>query len=302
MEFNYYTITSKFDHIPIEVMELTCENPKGVLLMCHGMAEMKERYQETMKKIVSHGYICVIHDHRGHGNIDEKDLGCFKDDTGKGIVKDVIQVTNGIKEKYPSLPIFLFGHSMGSLVVRCVMKENDDAYAGLIVCGSPSANPLANVAITLTKVISKMKGERHRSKLLHHLSVGSYAIKGEEYEHAWITTDKAVQKAYDEDTRCGYTFTCNGFLNLFILMKECYDSKNWQLKNNQCPIYFIAGEEDPCIGDVEQFNKAINFMKMIGYTNVSSKLYPNVRHEILNDTCKEEVIDDILTFMKKGKS
>ena len=86
------------------------------------------------------------------------------------------------------------------------------------------------------------------------------------------------------------------------LMKECYDSKNWQLKNNQCPIYFIAGEEDPCIGNIESFNKAVDFMKTVGYTNVSSKLYPNVRHEILNDTCKEEVIDDILTFMKKSKS
>ena len=299
MEFNYYKISSKFDHTPIEVMELTCENPKGVLLMCHGMAEMKERYQETMKKIASQGYICVIHDHRGHGNIDERDLGYFKDDTGKGIVKDVIQITNVIKEKYPSLPIFLFGHSMGSLVVRCVMKEYDDAYAGLIVCGSPSKNPLVNIAITLTKVIMKFKGERHRSKLLHSLSVGSYAIKGEEYAHAWITTDKAIQKAYDEDERCGYTFTCNGFLNLFLLIRECYDSNNWQLKNKQCPIFFIAGEEDPCIGNAEQFNQAVSFMKQIGYENVSSKLYPSVRHEILNDASKEEVVKDIVLFMNR---
>ena len=302
MEFKYYNTKSNFDQMPIEVMVLEPENPIGILQMCHGMAEIKERYQETMKKLANHGYICVIHDHRGHGNIDEKDLGYFKDDTGKGIVKDVIQITNEIKERYPNLPVFLFGHSMGSLVVRCVMKENDDAYAGLIVCGSPSSNPMASIAITLTKFFSKIKGERHRSKLLHGLSVGSYTIKGEEYEHAWITTDKEVQKAYDEDKRCGYTFTCNGFLNLFILMRDCYDSKNWKLKNKQCPIYFIAGSEDPCIVNKDSFNQAVDFMKQIGYENVTSKVYPNVRHEILNDTCKEEVVDDILTFMKKGKS
>ena len=301
MEFNYYTIKSNYDQNPIEVMESTCENPIGVILMCHGMAEIKERYQNTMKELTNHGYICVIHDHRGHGNIDEKDLGYFKDDTGKGIIKDVIQITDMIKQKYPTLPIFLFGHSMGSLIVRCVMKENDDAYNGLIVCGSPSANPLASVAIVLTKLIIKFKGERHRSSLLHNLSVGSYKIKGEEYDHAWITTDKEVQKAYDEDSRCGYTFTCNGFLNLFILMKECYDSNHWQLKNKKCPIYFIAGTEDPCIGNIDQFNQAVNFMKTIGYENVTSKLYPNVRHEILNDTCKEEVIQDIIQFMNEYK-
>lgn len=300
MEFNYYNLKSNFDNMPIEVMTIVPENPKGIIQMCHGMAEIKERYQNTMRKLADKGYICIIHDHRGHGNIDEKDLGYFKDDTGKGIVQDVIQITNEIQSK-TNLPIFLFGHSMGSLVVRCVMKENDHAYAGLIVCGSPSANPLASIAITLTKIISKIKGERHRSKLLHNLSVGSYTIKGEEYAHAWITTDKAVQKAYDEDTRCGYTFTCNGFLNLFILMKECYDSKNWQLKNNECPIFFIAGEEDPCIVNKDSFNQAVDFMKQMGYTNVTSKLYPSVRHEILNDTCKEEVILDILKFMQNKK-
>lgn len=299
MEFNYYNTKSNFDHTPIEVMTIIPEKPIGILLMCHGMSEIKERYQNTMKKLAEKGYLCVIHDHRGHGNIDEKDLGYFKDDTGKGIVKDVIQITNEIKEKYPNLPVYLFGHSMGSLVVRCVMKENDDAYDGLIVCGSPSQNPLVSVAILLAKVISKIKGERHRSKLLHNLSVGSYTIKGEEYAHAWITTDKEVQKAYDEDTRCGYTFTCNGFLNLFILMKECYDSNKWQLKNKKCPIYFIAGSEDPCIGNVDQFNQAVQFMKEMGYENVSSKLYPNVRHEILNDKSKEEVIQDILMFMNR---
>lgn len=298
MEFNYYNIKSNFDSTPIEIMTLVPEKPIGVILMCHGMAEMKERYQNTMRKLADKGYLCIIHDHRGHGNIDKKDLGYFKDDTGKGIVKDVIQITNEIK-KNTNLPIYLFGHSMGSLVVRCVMKENDDAYAGLIVCGSPSANPMADIAITLTKIISKLKGDRHRSQLLHNLSVGSYTIKGEEYAHAWITTDKEVQKAYDEDTRCGYTFTCNGFLNLFILMRDCYDVKNWQMKNKNCPIYFIAGEEDPCIGNVDMFNQAVEFMRQRGYTNVTSKLYPYVRHEILNDTCKEEVILDMISFMSK---
>ena len=127
-----------------------------------------------MKKMAENGYICVMHDHRGHGNIDNEDLGHFNDSSGNAIVSDVIQISDEIKVKYPDLPIILFGHSMGSLVVRCVMKRNDDAYAGLIVCGSPSKNPLASLAIILVKVMSIFLGKRHRSKLVDKLAFGTY--------------------------------------------------------------------------------------------------------------------------------
>jgi len=291
-------LKSNFDGNNIEVMIVECENPKGILQMCHGMAEIKDRYIKTMEKISKEGYICVMHDHRGHGDIDPNDLGFMNDASGRGIILDAIQVTDFIKEKYSDLPIYLFGHSMGSLVVRNMMKENDDAYAGLIVCGSPSKNPLVGIALTLTKLIKAIKGERHRSALIQQLSIGSYKIKGEEYDHAWITTDKEIQKLYDESETCGFTFTCDGFINLFILMRDTYMKNGWQLKNKDCPIFFIAGSEDPCIVSSKDFEYAVNFMKSVGYKNVSSKLYPNVRHEILNDKCKEEVIKDILKFME----
>ena len=298
MEFKYTKMKSNFDGKDLEVMILEPKNPKAIIQMCHGMAEIKERYQKTMEKLASAGYLCVMHDHRGHGHIDSNDLGYMDDLSGRGIVLDVIQLTNELKIKYPNLPIYLFGHSMGSLVVRCVMKENDDAYAGLIVCGSPSKNPLVGIALVLTSLIGKVKGVRHRSPLIHQLSIGGYKIKGEKYDHAWITTDVEVQKAYDECEECGFMFTIDGFTNLFILMRDTYDSKGWQLKNSNCPIFFIAGEQDPCINSVKKFNDAVDFMRKIGYTNVTSKCYPKVRHEILNDACKEEVIQDILNFMK----
>lgn len=293
-----YNLKSNFDGYNFEVLVYECENPKGILQMCHGMAEIKDRYLKTMEKLSKAGYICVMHDHRGHGDIDLNDLGFMNDETCQGIILDAIQVTSDIKERYPHLPITLFGHSMGSLVVRNMMKTNDDAYAGLIVCGSPSKNPLVGIALLLTKVIKAIKGERHRSSLIQQLSIGSYKIKGEEYDHAWITTDKQIQKLYDESETCGFTFTCNGFINLFTLMRDTYVNKGWQVKNKDCPIFFVAGSEDPCIVNVSEFNHAIDFMKSVGYTNVSSKLYEGARHEILNDICKEEVIEDIIKFME----
>ena len=124
MEFKFYKTKSRVDGLLLEVMVIEPEGEvKGILQMCHGMAENKERYQPVMKKMAENGYICVMHDHRGHGNIDNEDLGHFNDSSGNAIVSDVIQISDEIKVKYPDLPIILFGHSMGSLVVRCVMKR-----------------------------------------------------------------------------------------------------------------------------------------------------------------------------------
>lgn len=304
MEFQFKKIISNFDQTPLEVMTLKPDgNPKAILQMCHGMAENKERYQSVMQLMAENGYLCVIHDHRGHGSIDVNDLGYFKDNSGKAIIKDVIQITDELKNKYPDLPIVLFGHSMGSMVVRCVMKEADEKYDALIVCGSPSNNPLAKLAITLVKILTIFQGERHRSKLVDKMAFGTFnkGFDESKYPHSWISSDIKVQDDYAESEKCGFLFTLNGYLNLFKVTCDCYDETNWQVNNSKLPILFIAGSEDPCIINEDEFNNAVNFMKKRGYQNVSSKLYPHARHEILNEFCKEEVMKDMIEFMDKLK-
>ncbi|MGN1343167.1 MAG: alpha/beta fold hydrolase [Traorella sp.] len=299
MEFKTYITKSKFDGMNIEVMYLEPEKEvKKILQLNHGMAENKERYQEVMKYFATQGYLCVIHDHRGHGSIDKDDLGYMNDLSGEGIIRDVIQISDEIKQKYPNIPLILFGYSMGSLIVRCVMKRNDDAYDGCIICGSPSKNPLVDMALFLTRIVIAFKGRKYRSKLIYDLSVGGYDMKDEVYPHAWISYDLQVQKAYDESDKCGFMFTCDGFMNLFHVLKETYSKKNWQMKNKSCPIYFIAGEDDPCIVNPSKFKQAVDFMKQRGYIHVDDKLYSHARHEILNESCKEEVMKDMLVFME----
>lgn len=299
MEFIFEKIISDFDGTSLEVMSIVPNKPKAIIQMIHGMAENKERYQEFMRKAAEAGYICVIHDHRGHGSIDKDNLGYFNDKSGEGIVDDTIQVTKLLKQQY-NLPIILFGHSMGSLVVRCAIKKKDDLYQGLIVCGSPSENKLAGVAIQLANVLALFKGEKAHSNLLDTLALGNYSKAfPNESKNAWICSDPEIVKAYDQDSRCGFAFTINGYLNLFILMKNTYDTSGWSMKNKKLPIYFIAGELDPCIVNVKQFENAVNFMRQRGYENISSQIFKNVRHEILNDTSKDEVSDCILNFMER---
>lgn len=302
VKFEYYSTNSKVDGLTLEVMLIQpSTKPKAILQMCHGMAENKERYQPIMRQMAEAGYLCVMHDHRGHGSIDEQQLGYFKDVTGKAIVKDVIQVTDEIKERFPGYPVILFGHSMGSLVVRNVMKQNDDAYAGLIICGSPSKNPATPLAIQIVRVLTVFQGEKHRSKLVDKITFGSFNRTFDKvyYPHSWICSDKKVQDDYAQNPKCGFLFTLNGYLNMFLLVKECYSDSNWQMKNKDCPIFFIAGEEDPCIISIDKFKEAVSFMKDRGYTNVSYQLYPEARHEILNDICKQQVVEDMKQFMEK---
>lgn len=296
-------IISDIDQTSLEMMTFEPENEiLGVLQISHGMAEHKERYSEFMEFCVKAGYVCVIHDHRGHGNSVEKkdDLGYFKDDCGCAIVKDVKQITDLIKKRYPDKKIILLGHSMGSLVVRNYMRMYDSAIQGLIVCGSPSKNPAIPLAIALTKSMIKVKGDRYRSKLIDDLAFKSYNKKfGDSTPNSWVCSDPNILKDYQNDEKCGVRFTLNGFLNLFILMKKTYMKQGWQMRNRFAPIFFIAGAEDPCIVNEAQFKKAVGFMCEVGYEKVKSKLYPNVRHEILNDRSKLEVMHDIVQFMNE---
>jgi alpha-beta hydrolase superfamily lysophospholipase len=107
-----------------------------------------------------------------------------------------------------------------------------------------------------------------------------------------------VVAAYDADERDGFVFTLNGFITLFSLMKRAYNPKDWQMRNPSAPILFIAGADDPCIISHKKFNEAVNFMRARGYQDVVSKLYPKMRHEILNERGKLGVWSDILGWIE----
>ena len=275
---------------------------RGIIQIEHGMCERRVRYEEMMAFFSSYGYVTVCHDHRGHGDSIEKkeDRGWFRDRNAQAIVEDSVQVTKYVKELYPDLPIVLFGHSMGSMVVRCYLQKHDELIDKLIVCGTPSRNPLVNSGILLAKTISLFKGDRHRSDLLAYLSTGkgNKNFPGEE-KGCWLSRNRENIKAFYSDEKCHFVFTCNGFENLFKLMRNTFSAKRYKdIKNPNLPILFISGEEDAVLGGAKQFEKVVNFMRKVGYTDVQGKLYKELRHEIFNDLGKEEVYADMLEFVR----
>ncbi|MGN0188599.1 MAG: alpha/beta fold hydrolase [Candidatus Cryptobacteroides sp.] len=297
------TIKSVSDGLTIKVLSVLPEReaPKAVLQIVHGMCEHKERYVPFMEYMASEGYACVIHDHRGHGETvhSADDLGYFYKGGFRAAVDDALEVTRYTKKRFPGIPFFLFGHSMGSMIVRSYAKRYDSELSGLIVCGSPSENPAAGLGKVLASVVGFFGGGRCRPALLQKIAFGAFnrGIDRPHSPNAWICTDEEVVRTYDNDPLCNFRFTANGFRNLFALMQDCYSPDGWRMASPSMPVLFIAGEEDPCIAGLEKFGKAVDSMRKAGYTCVSSRTYPGMRHEILNEKDKATVWQDVLEWL-----
>ena len=293
-----YTVPGASDGVQLSTLVIAPEEPKAVLQLVHGMAEHKERYIPVMNYLSEMGYACVICDLRGHGASVEKkeDLGYLGKDGMKGLIDDVHNVTAWAKAQYPGLPFFLFGHSMGSMIVRAFLKRYDKDIDGLIVCGSPSKNPAAGLGDFLAGCIGLFRGRRYRSEFLANLCTGNNdkKFKDDGIRNAWLSVNKANVEAYNNDPLCGFPFTVNGYrYGLFRLMMDIYDPDDWNVTNPDLPVHFIAGAEDPCIINLKKFSEAVSFLRARGYREVTSKVYPKMRHEILNEIGREDVWRDV---------
>ncbi|MBR2442358.1 MAG: alpha/beta fold hydrolase [Clostridia bacterium] len=301
MTIKEFTVISSYDSLPLQGILFIPDSPKGIVQILHGMVEYKKRYEPFMRFLAENGYIAACHDHRGHGDsvLTADDYGWFGDLSANAIVEDGVEVTKYLKSQYPNLPIALFGHSMGSMVARCYIQEHDLEIDKLILSGSPCKNPLAGMGIAMEKCVRLFRGGRHRSKLLAFLSTGNgdKNFKGEG-EGAWLTRDRSVVEAFHSDKKCGFVFTCNGFENLFKLLKYSYTKKRYKVFNPTLPTLIVSGEADPVLGGKKKWEQLVAFSKDLGYTSVETKLYGDMRHEILNEIGKEEVQKDILRFLE----
>lgn len=290
----HLTIKSQFDQLLLDVIIMSPSHPKGIIQFSHGMCEHKERYFDFMSYLNKQGYLCIIHDHRGHGKSikNSNDLGFFYEHGDIGIVEDLHQISLFIKKRYPSLPLYLFGHSMGSLVVRCYCQQYDNDIDGLFVCGSPSYNSASGIGITLSKILSTFFGDHHRSSLIQKIGFEAFNKKfNKKIPNSWICSDKNIVDTYNQDPLCHFIFTTNGFETLFRLMQRTYSPQNWQVNHRDLPICFIAGEDDPCIVNEKSFSNAVQFMIERGYKQTTSHLFSHMRHEILNEQKKKMSIN-----------
>lgn len=295
-------LLSEYDGLEVSLLEIKPEKKiRGIVQLVHGMSEHKERYIPLMEYLAQKGFACVIHDHRGHGKSvkSDNDLGYMYGGGATAIVQDIAQVNGYIKAAYGNLPLILLGHSMGSMAVRVFLKKHDAKVDAVILCGSPSKNPALPLGKAVCKVQQLVLGKERKDKLMEALAFGAYAARfpGEKSKFAWTCSDPEVVKEYDESKFCGFTFTVDGYQGLLRLMEETYSEKGWECKNPSLPILFMSGQEDPCMGSIRKFKKTIDFIRGQGYSDVRGKIYPGMRHEVLNEIGKEQVYHDIYCFI-----
>jgi len=282
------------------------KDTKGIISIVHGMAEHSDRYIDIAKYLAAEGYAVFMHDHAGHGkSVDsDEDLGYFgKKDGNEKIVDDVLGVIETAKKEYPSLPVVIWGHSMGSFVTRRFIAKYPEATSAAVICGTSGANPAAGAGILVAKIIGSVAGYRHRSNLLDSMAFGSYNKKfNGNTGFEWLSVNRENIAAYVKDDKCGYKFTAGGFKDLFSLLQSVSGKEWYEAVPSHYPIYLIAGEMDPVGNYGKGVTEVYDKLKDSGHSDVSIKLYRGLRHEIHNEDCREKVLDDILCFAERFTS
>lgn len=300
MEILYYP--SKDGETTIHAVIWSCEQPKGIVQIIHGMSEYCERYTEFAEFLNKQGYIVCAEDHLGHGDSisQESKRGYFcKDRDFKTVLGDIYSLTKHIKSKFPNLPFFVLGHSMGSFFCRNFISEYSNEIDGTIIMGSGFKSGLTtNTALLLTRISALFCGWEHRSKFIKNLAFGSYNKHfKEDSANAWLSKNQDNVRKYDTDRECGVDFTLNGYYILFSVIRAACSKKVIEKTRKDLPTLFVAGSDDP-VGDYGKgVKKSFEKFKAAKMQNVSIKLFDDARHEILNDDCKQEVFDIILQFL-----
>ncbi|MCI7571242.1 MAG: alpha/beta hydrolase [Clostridiales bacterium] len=274
--------------------------PKGIVQLVHGMAEHIARYDDFACFLAGHGYLVVGHDHAGHGNsmFGKPNEGYFADSDGWScLVRDIHSVYLDASDRYPDRPYIMFGHSMGSMLVRTYMSRRGEDMDGFIVCGTCGKNPVIGVAKLIAKQQIKKHGPKAKGTLLNKLAFGSYCKKwpDEKSEFCWLSAKKENVKHYEEDPWCGFLFTNKAFEDLFNGIAEI-SSKTWAQDVAYRPILMIAGADDP-VGDYGKGVKQVYDELLKTNHNVRLKLYDGMRHEILNEDDNTTVYSDVLEFV-----
>lgn len=279
------------------------QHPRAIIQLAHGMCEYIERYDEWARRFAAEGIIFCGNDHLGHGRTAKTnaDLGYTAPRGGADlIVEDLHQMSLLIRQKYPELPLFLYGHSMGSFAARVYLSKYAHLLSGALISGTAGKGAPTGIALRLTHAIAKTKGERHRSAFITSLAFGSYnkRFKKENCLHAWLTRDRAVRDKYANDPFCRFVFTTTGYDTLFTLLGTV-SKKDWaQQVPKDLPILLFAGDMDP-VGSYGKGVKEVHERLLAAECNSTLKLYVGGRHEMHNETNKDEVFADILDFLAK---
>lgn len=275
---------------------------QGIVQIVHGMTEHIDRYDAFMKALADNGYVAFGHNHLGHKDtVPDEELGFMGYSDGfRYLINDVNAFGDAVSELYPDKKRFLFGHSMGSFVVRLSILEAPEKLSGLIICGTGGPNKLAGMGLMMCNLVTLFKGGKHISPLMQKLTFSNYneRFAEENDPNSWLSTDAVARNLYKDDKYCTFKFTVCAMHDLIKLNKVCNKPIWAEAVSKSLPMFLISGEDDP-VGDYGRGVTTVYNRLKKADCNVKMKLYKGARHEILNDFTRDEVTEDILNFIKK---
>ncbi len=292
------------DGFPVVVHHWEPRAPaRGVVNLAHGMAEHASRYGYLGEALIDAGYAVYAEDHRGHGDTaaTADDLGFFAEQRGWAtVLDDLHRVTLRARAEHPDVPLFLLGHSMGSFLAQQYLFTFPAEIDGLVLSGSNGPNgALAGAGAMVARAERRRLGPRGRSPLLDKLTFGAYNKPFEPARTSfdWLSHDPAQVDAYIDDPRCGFIATTQFYLDLFAglgvigRLDRLVDGARTDL-----PVYVFAGTDDP-VGGTKGITKLLEHYAAAGLSDVQHRLYDGGRHEMLNETNRDEVIGELLGWL-----
>ncbi|MBI0580255.1 lysophospholipase [Neobacillus cucumis] len=279
--------------------------PRAIVQIAHGMAEHIERYQSFAEELVSQNIVVYGNDHRGHGKTASLNncSGYFADEQGfEKVVEDLFTLTTIIEKDYPDVPIFLFGHSMGSFLSRRYIQLHGDRIVGVILSGT-GGDPgiMGKIGRMIASRQMRKIGKRTPSSLLNNLTFGNYnkSFQPNRTEFDWLSRDEREVDLYIEDPNCGGIFSSGFFYDLLGGLETINKIANIELIPKKLPIYLVSGSMDPVGGNTKGVLKTYQAFKNAGIIDVTYKFYEDARHEILNEINKDEVVADIIGWINE---
>lgn len=278
--------------------------PKAVIQLAHGMCEYVQRYDAWARLFCAAGYAFCGNDHLGHGHTakDEDGLGYTHPRKGAAyMVEDLHTLTTILKKMFAGVPVVLYGHSMGSFAARAYLTRYGEEIAAAIISGTAGAGMPTGLGKLLAHTMARVRGEHHRSKLMASIAFGSYNKRfADEQDHAsWLTREPTVRQKYREDPFSHYLFTLAGYDTLFSLLEEV-SKKDWAQKvPKTLPVLVLSGDMDP-VGNYGKGPRQV-YERLVdaGCTHARLKLYEGGRHEMHNETNRDEVFADLVAYLEE---
>lgn len=282
------------------------ENVEFVVVLSHGMAEHGLRYEEFANMLCENNGALIVEDHRGHGKtaaINGMPLGWLAEKDGfKRVADDIHEEILYARKKYEGAKVVLCSHSFGSFIGQYVIENYGKDVDKAIIMGSAGPRKMTVAfAKVLGGIVKFFCGSKHYSKLIHNATFGAYnkKIKSPRTGNDWLSSDPMQVDIYQMDKLCGFVCTCGFMSDLFWGLSVIHKDKNMKKVPKDLPVMIVAGKDDP-VGDYgKTVTKLADIYKANGVKKLNFKLYDGARHELLNEKCKYEVIDDIMKFIKE---